>query len=479
MSPRQTKWRWTIRSPERDEEGARKSGRSRLSALAVTLASAVIVITCSTSHEHAAPPATPALPVVEEGSPGKPPVSSSMAAPELSSAPSVLASELPPEAVDAEPSPSADAGAAPSRAGHELDRFHAGLRELEQHTRKDHVRIAWIGDSHGASDLWSGQLRTALQKRFGAGGLGFVHVGHKGYRHDGVKMDFIGKWRQYPKGPSTIRHTGNGVFGLGGFLMVGQEGSPRAILAAKEPGLPAELTWDLCYRLPSAKDAFLVTLTGAKDANVAATAAEPAGPLRHFILTSNGVEPTLRVTPIHGFPEFCGVVVEADPKTQPGVVLDTLGINGARLGTPLAWDEASWVEELRRRSPALVILEYGTNEAGDHIIEPALYTSRLTQVMARVHAASPSCDCLVLAPTDRADTLERTPLVRDALQSAARAVGCGFWDTYAVMGGKGSILLWRAEMPPRAASDGVHLSIRGYRELGDRLAADMIAGYTP
>ena len=109
----------------------------------------------------------------------------------------------------------------------------------------------------------------------------------------------------------------------------------------------------------------------------------------------------------------------------------------------------------------------------------AAYTTHLTDVMARVRAASPRSDCLVLAPTDRADTLERTPLVRDALQQAARAAGCGFWDTYATMGGKGSILAWRAEMPPRAAADGVHLSMRGYRDLGDKLAADVLAGYAP
>jgi len=54
-----------------------------------------------------------------------------------------------------------------------------------------------------------------------------------------------------------------------------------------------------------------------------------------------------------------------------------------------------------------------------------------------------------------------------------------FWDTYAVMGGKGSILSWRAESPPRAGSDGVHLAARGYRELGQKLAADLMAGYRP
>ena len=69
-------------------------------------------------------------------------------------------------------------------------------------------RIAWLGDSHGASDYWSGALRTALQKRFGNGGVGFVHLGYRGYRHDGVKLTVDGRWKMYPRGPSTVVATG-------------------------------------------------------------------------------------------------------------------------------------------------------------------------------------------------------------------------------------------------------------------------------
>jgi lysophospholipase L1-like esterase len=126
-----------------------------------------------------------------------------------------------------------------------------------------------------------------------------------------------------------------------------------------------------------------------------------------------------------------------------------------------------------------VILEYGTNESGDHTIKPATYVSNLGKVMARVRKASPTCDCLVLAPTDRADTLLKTPLVRDALKAAAKAEGCGFWDTYEAMGGKGSIHAWHAEKPTKAAGDGVHLNARGYHELGDKLATAILGAYSP
>src|SRR5262249_24993082 len=126
-----------------------------------------------------------------------------------------------------------------------------------------------------------------------------------------------------------------------------------------------------------------------------------------------------------------------------------------------------------------VILQFGTNESGDRYVNPQTYSDHLAKVMARVRKAAPETDCLVLGPTDRADTVERTPLVRNALKEGAAAAGCPFFDTYAAMGGKGSIEAWRKEVPPRAAGDGIHLSWRGYYEIGDKLAATVLAGYAP
>jgi lysophospholipase L1-like esterase len=464
----------TIPSPERPAPAATSDSRGRFAAIAVTITSAIVVLTCGTSHEQAPAPAAPSAPIASSPVAEAIPSTTSSAAPPLE-IPAATATAI----ASAEPAPTAP-GPLVRTTGRELDNFYAALRELEKHGRAEHVRVAWLGDSHGASDFWSGALRSALQKRFGNGGPGFVNVGHKGYRHDGVKMEIGGKWRPRPKGASTVIPSGDGMFGLGGFLMIGQEASPHATfkLPTQDPPLPAALSWDLCYKPATKKDDIEVKVDGVSVAILPAKG-DARGQLHHKVFASTKADSTVSIAARAGFPELCGMVIESDPKTAPGVVLDTLGINGARLATPLAWDQASWVSELSRRVPALVVLEYGTNESGDYKIDPAVYIANLSQVMARVHQASAKTDCIVLSPTDRADTRERTPLVRDALSQAAKAVGCGFWDTYKEMGGKGSILAWKAENPPKAAGDGVHLTMRGYRELGDKLAAAILGAYTP
>jgi lysophospholipase L1-like esterase len=416
---------------------------------------------CSSTREQPTPPTL-------DLAPARPSRATALAAPPDMPVPP----PLPPGAA-APPAPTA----LPVR---EADRpyahFFAALRALEQQRRTDHVRIAWLGDSHGAADFWSGALRTALQRRFGDGGIGFVHVGYSGYRHDRAKVAVDGKWRMRPRRPAATVPTDDGAFGLGGILFSAQRGLARAQITTTEaPG--TRLSWDLCFRLSAPTDELWVSLTGAPSTALRPAAGDPLGELRHVKLTSGGAA-TLSIAP-SGAPELCGVVVETDPAVRPGVVLDTLGINGARLATPLAWSELPWAAELALRAPDLVVLEYGTNESGDLTVSPALYRKHMAGLLGRVRRARPDADCLVLAPTDRKDTAERTPLVRDALHDAALELGCGFWDTYEAMGGRGSIDAWRAERPPRALRDGVHLTIRGYRELGGKLAEDLLQRYRP
>ena len=430
-----------------------------------------LALGCTSAREGTSPPAREAVSAAAKPAPA-PPVLPAMAA-QVEAA--VTEANLVPTSspIIEEKKPP------PRRAGDVLATFYGALRELSSGARKSHVRVLWLGDSHGAADFWSGNLRTELQKRFGNGGPGFVHLGYREYRHDGIKTSVGGKWRMRPGNPATRSVTGDGVFGLGGILFVASADSPRGTVTITEPTAPAKMTWDLCYRMSALGDELRVSLTGKPDTVLRATEAEPAGVVRHLVLSSETPGATFGAAVTAGTPELCGLVAEGDPQAQAGVVLDTLGINGARFATPLAWNEASWASELARRDPDLVVLEYGTNELSDWPLKTTSFTEPLRALMARIRRVRPDVDCVVLAPTDRADTEDRVPIGRDAVREGALESGCAFWDTYAIMGGKGAIRAWQSESPPKAAKDGIHLAWRGYRELGTKLAEDLMRGYTP
>jgi lysophospholipase L1-like esterase len=366
----------------------------------------------------------------------------------------------------------------PQPAKHEgpLAHFYDALAELESHTRNDHLRILWLGDSHAQADFWPDALRRALQTRFGNGGPGFLHVGMDAYRHAGVHFELEGSWRMRPKKPSTTLAWSDGAFGLGGILNAGWQGKRIATVELTDERLAGKkLVYDLCYKPGTADDKFTFELR-APTGPTTETFPEGApqlGVLEHHVLHGDALQ--LALSPSAGRPDFCGLVIETDPADGAGVVLDNLGINGARYATALAWNEASWATEVRRRQPELFIFEYGGNEASDVASNTAHYEKTALDLIARAQRIRPEASCLVVGPSDRVDAEDRIPPIVDVLREAATLRGCAFFDTWAVMGGKGSLRIWRDA--DKAADDGIHLKPKGYAELGALFVAEVMAGY--
>ncbi|NUP06392.1 MAG: hypothetical protein HOW73_10075 [Polyangiaceae bacterium] len=358
----------------------------------------------------------------------------------------------------------------------ELARFHAALDALEKKQRTDHVRIVWLGDSHGQADFWSGQVRKLLGTRFGKAGPGFLHLGYKNYRHDGIKLDIHGKWRMRPKKPVLPKRQGDGVYGLGGLMMSGYDDGPRVELTFTDAIPGDRARFDLCYRLVDKGDAVAYSIDGKPEVTLTEKEGQ-RGEIVHLSLTASTQSPFV-VRPI-GRADLCGVVVESDPQSHPGVVLDTLAINGARYGTALSWDEAAWTKEVARRKPDLVILEYGTNEAGDTNPSYAKVEKQVGELLGRVRSVSSNADCVVVSPTDRGDAESRVTQMRETVMKAAKAHGCYWFDAWKILGGEGSFARMSEEPEAKVQADKIHLTIKGYRELGGTMFDSLVEGLGP
>jgi lysophospholipase L1-like esterase len=178
---------------------------------------------------------------------------------------------------------------------------------------------------------------------------------------------------------------------------------------------------------------------------------------------------------------FFGMTFERD---APGVIVDSLGIRGARASVILKWNPAIWAAQLKKRRPDLVLLAYGTNESGDTHQPIEKYERVLSKVLARVKGASPQASCVLIGPTDRPAKLGRQwvprPRVTQVIRTQRRVAGrfgCGFWDARDSMGGEMSITRWRAANPPLASKDHVHLTTRGYYALADDFQKALLYGW--
>jgi lysophospholipase L1-like esterase len=172
------------------------------------------------------------------------------------------------------------------------------------------------------------------------------------------------------------------------------------------------------------------------------------------------------------------LVIERTSKA--GVVVDATGIDGARLETPLAWNEDALVAEVSRRAPELLVVAYGTNEAFDGL-RVEKYKVQLAELMRRLRRGAPNASCLVLGPTDAPlgdGSVPRVAEVSAALEHGAAQQGCGYVSLQQLMGGEGSFARGMKARERLCQLDKLHLTPRGYQELGRALGKQLLDAYS-
>ena len=398
-----------------------------------------------------------------------------------SSAPSP---ERPP--VDAPPADAPPIGAMENYVA--LRHFFEALAKLEDGHAHDDVRVVQFGDSHTAADYETGVMRRALQARFGDGGRGFVAIGrpYGRYVQDGVRSNSTREWQSEHGKLVKGKFQGDGCYGLAGCSVVTSQRGARAWAELTARASRIELAY-LEHPRGGSIDVFI---DGASAGRISTRGQGVVSGYRAFDVRDAPHQIELRAAG-DGDVRVFGASLE---RAQVGLTLDALGINGARVTTPLQWNEAHMAEQLKHRAPDLVVLAYGTNEAGDDT-SSAVYERQVVDLLGRVARAVPTASCLLLGPPDRAvradgaaprprgnggGVWQTSPKLLDVIASqrrVAHAAGCAFYSQLEAMGGEGSIAGWATEAPPRAMLDRVHLSRDGYAQLAGLYVTDMLRAY--
>ncbi|MBK8251947.1 MAG: hypothetical protein IPK82_04690 [Polyangiaceae bacterium] len=357
--------------------------------------------------------------------------------------------DLPPAAREIVPPPNAEQK--PPRSIEDpsekaLAPFFRKLMAVERKDAKAIARAMYFGDSIVATDYVTGTLRRRLMKRFGDAGHGFMPMANPwpGYFHNDVSRyagpgwhvsRVVGPYSKdnlYGLGGTSFRTEGPGLFSTFGTAKSGSYGltvSRFVVSYLEQPeGGKMEIAVD---------GELKETISTAADTVRSVWKTYEVPPGAH----------ELKVTPLERNVRAFGVWMEND---GPGTVLDAVGIQGGHLRQLDANDDAHWAEHLKKRDPSLVMFAYGINEVADGEAFPIpkfIETGR--PVLAQIRAALPDAACLVIGPLDRATKSSDgygasafVPKLAAAQRQIAAETGCAYWDTFAAMGGSGSMGIW-------------------------------------
>lgn len=378
------------------------------------------------------------------------------------------------------PRPPAPFGAAvlADRSGQAMSKFYTALSEAA--AGLGIARIMYFGDSHVASDLMTGRIRHNLQSRFGDGGVGFV-LPTKPLRWYGHADVEIGRGAGWAVLAVRKAHAIERRVGPSGFALLAHNTASASIrLRTSDMGIKRRARLQVFYlQQPAGGHARIVL--DRQETKTWSTSSEGMAELGGYY------ESTLRRMPEEvelnalgdGPVTLYGLTLE---RSGAGVVLDTLGIPGARAKDQLLTDDDMYREHLMKRQPNLVVLAYGTNEGTDTGEPMAIFDEHLRLVLGRIKSAVPGASCLIVGPTDHPQRAgkgyrarKRTTQIIDSERRIAGEYRCGFIDLVSVMGGPMSMMRMVADH--FAGPDHTHFTRRGYEALADAISGAMVSGW--
>jgi len=339
-----------------------------------------------------------------------------------------------------------------------LDPFFAALWKLEQGKAGGVVTILHYGDSPTTADLITGDVRAQLQGRFGDAGRGYTLIAKPWawYGHRGVDISDHG-WK-IRTGVGLMRE---GIYGLGGAAFEGQPGawSKFKLTVSQQTVVEVE------YLAKPGGGTFAVE---ADDQQIAAQATRSE--TQAIASVEVNLPPGTKIVSIRPTSGTVTLFGADFRRGTSGLLYDSLGLNGATT-TVLArvLQPVLWKQEIEHAAPALVVVNYGSNESSFGVFVHKQYAAELRLAIQRLRQDAPGVPILVMSPMDRGErtgldeikTMSTIPEIVAIQRQVAAETHCAFFDTYDAMGGDGTMARWYAASPRLVTADFLHPTPQG------------------
>jgi lysophospholipase L1-like esterase len=340
--------------------------------------------------------------------------------------------------------------------------------------------VVFIGDSHTAGWMLVERLRELMQARFGAAGLGRLPPGRPARtgRPAGVQLDQQGEWTRR----TALRAGTPGPFGLSGQILAGSRAGDITTLRVDDPEGFDRI--HLAFMSNPAGGSMRVGVDGTWTVPFSTRLAEPGARLARQDVPRGSRELAIELVG-NGPVELLSWGVD---RRGSGVLVEGFGINGATLASLDNRDPRTFARELQVAPPALLVLQFGTNEATDRDFDAELYAEQLRRQIRALRRTMPGSGVLVMGPPDAGRPARGLPgcggvsplpalaQVRAVQRRVAAAEGAAFFDWGAeVTQGPCRLPRLAHGSDPILRPDLVHFTPLGYRLSADRFYAHLMA----
>ena len=327
------------------------------------------------------------------------------------------------------------------------------------------VRLAFLGDSFIEADIFTQDVRSLLQSRYGGSGVGYVsmHSDFPGFRRsviqsgEGWEVHSVLKPKEVDWKVMTLQQQ----------YFVPLEGATAQYRGTAK--IEHADSWALSRFVFIARQDCSVEL---KIADGEWQVFPVAGSHEIQSLAVEGQTPRFQVR-VGNTPGFAAIGVWLDD--VQGIAVDnisTRGYSGLSLGA-LSRERAVQMDSIVPYDA--IVLQYGLNVMTPEILHYGSYARKMTEVIRHLRECYPHTDIILMGVGDRSRkangafvTMPAVVALSEAQRRAARSAGVVFWDTYEAMGGHNGMLDYVAN--GQANKDYTHINHKG----GKRLATEFV-----
>lgn len=336
------------------------------------------------------------------------------------------------------------------------------------------LRIAFMGDSFIEGDIFTMDVREALQKQLGGRGVGFVPITSPFAASRGSVKHTFGGWnaiamKNSESGADVRKQT------ISGYVY-----RPKK---DEEAWVKYELT-HIKSRLggvPKASFLFMSTdemtiKAVVNDSIEVEYDTKPSNRIQQIVINEHRDISSVKLT-FNGNNNFYAYGTSFD--LGYGVIVDNYGDRGSSGAHFARLDSIANHDFNTLLSYDLIVLEYGLNVMSSGVMKYTAFENRMVDVVDKIQKYYPESTILIMGVGDRAynnngtyKTMPEVHVMLEHQRNVAKRCKVAFWNTYNAMGGSGSMVTFVNK--GYAAKDYTHLSMRGAAYIADKFSKSLL-----